>query len=318
MSDHEDRDPNAADEARGRENSGENAAREQSEFTPSDDAMQAVARRAADERPAGLPIIFPPPYREKSDGAARTASRPGSLRRRYAAAAALALAVVGLGAATFIVVDHRQQADLLAQRAQENAQLAQTVSALNARLQAVESAKGRDELAELRRSVGDMKTAAATSRELGAAIAQLTQRVEKLDREQGAKLDKLGERVDHEATATTAELAARLDKLDKKPTPTAQPIQAAPPPAPAPRFNANVSMEPTGSIDRPRQVLRGYVVLGAQGDIALVGGRYGERAMRPGDYLPGAGRIERVERQGPNWVVVTEQGLIGPAYAAPD
>jgi hypothetical protein len=280
--------------------------------------MQAVAPRAADERPAGLPIILPPPYWEKADGDASAASRPGSLRRRYAAAAALALAVGGLGAATFIMVDHRQQADLLAQRAQENAQLAQTVSALNARLQAIESAKGHDELAELRRSVGDMKTAAATSRELGAAIAQLTQRVEKLDREQGAKLDKLGERVEHEATASTAELSARLDKLDKKPTPTAQPTQVVPPPAPPPRFNANVSMEPTGSIDRPKQVLRGYVVLGAQGDIALVGGRYGERAVRPGDYLPGAGRIQRVERQGPNWVVVTEQGLIAPAYAAPD
>jgi hypothetical protein len=76
-------------------------------------------------------------------------------------------------------------------------------------------------------------------------------------------------------------------------------------------------MDPTGSIERPRPLLRGYVVLGAQDDVALIGGRYGERAVRPGDFLPGAGRIQRVERQGPNWIVVTEQGVIGSAYAPP-
>ena len=79
-----------------------------------------------------------------------------------------------------------------------------------------------------------------------------------------------------------------------------------------------MSLDPTGSIDRPRPILRDYVVLGARDDVAVIGGRYGERAVRPGDVLPGAGRIERVERQGPNWVVVTEQGLIASAYAAPD
>ena len=79
-----------------------------------------------------------------------------------------------------------------------------------------------------------------------------------------------------------------------------------------------MSLDPTGSIDRPRPILRGYVVLGARDDIALIGGRDGERAVRPGDYLPGAGRVERVERQGPGWVVVTEHGLIAPAYAPPD
>ncbi len=52
-------------------------------------------------------------------------------------------------------------------------------------------------------------------------------------------------------------------------------------------------------------------------DIALIGGRYGELAVRAGDYLPGAGRVKRVERQGANWVVVTDQGLIASAYAAP-
>lgn len=139
----------------------------------------------------------------------------------------------------------------------------------------------------------------------------MSQRVERLDREQGEKLDKLGERVDHETNAATTEIAARLDKLEKPPVT---------PPAPAaqpPKLGPNVSMEPTGSIGRSKQILRGYVVLGARNDIALIGGRYGELAVRAGDILPGAGRVERVERQGANWIVVTDQGLIAPAYAAP-
>ena len=313
MSDHEDRDPHPADEANDPAPVEEEDAVEQSEFAPSDSPRPIVARRTDDEQSAGLPLVLPPSFWEKANDP-RSDYRARALRRHGLAVAALTVGVVALGAAAFVAVDHHRQAGLLAERAEENARLAETVSSLNARLQTIETAKGRDELAELRRSVGDMKTAAVSSRELGAAIAQLSQRVEKLDREQGAKLDKLGERVDHETNVRTAEIAARLDKLEKTPAPPPNP------PAPAaqpPKFGANVSMDPTGSIDRSRQVLRGYVVLGAENDTALIGGRYGERAVRAGDYLPGAGRVERVERLGANWVVVTDQGLIASAYAAP-
>ncbi len=32
----------------------------------------------------------------------------------------------------------------------------------------------------------------------------------------------------------------------------------------------------------------------------------------PGDTLPGAGRVEAIERQGRQWVVVTRQGFVTP------
>ena len=160
-------------------------------------AVRPDRRAAAREPAAGLPMVVPSGLLgEDRRGRARRrlvraraaldrrGRRPRARRRRRS------------GRRRFVAVDRHRQTDLLAERARENARLEQTVSALNARLQAIEAAKGRDELAELRRSVGDMKTATATSRELSAAIAQLTQRVEKLDREQGAKLDKLGQRVD--------------------------------------------------------------------------------------------------------------------------
>ena len=312
MSEHHDRDLDSAGDANGHARRENQDAEDRRDFTPSGDATQVFARRADEAPRAALPVLMPHAYWQNGRDEPRTRSWAGFLQRRSTAAAALGLAVAVLGGATFVIVDHRHQAALLAARAQENAALAQTVSALNSRLQAVETTKGRDELAELRRSVGDMKTAAATSRELSAAIAQLSQRVEKLDREQGAKLDKLGERVAREASARTAAVPLRLEKPEKKPAPS--PAAAAQPP----KFGANVSMEPTGSIERSQPILRGYVVLGAQNDIALIGGRYGERAVRAGDYLPGAGRVERVERRGAEWVVLTDQGVIASAYAAPD
>ena len=72
-------------------------------------------------------------------------------------------------------------------------------------------------------------------------------------------------------------------------------------------------MDTTGSIEKPRPLLRGYVVLDARDDIALVGGRYGEREVRQGDFLPGAGRVERIELRGDGWVVMTSEGLIASA-----
>ena len=306
MSDAEDQDPNAGSAAHRAEGAAEDC-----QVDPGETARRDIARRSDTKARTALAVVLPPPSWDERRDEPRRRFRAASRSRRVAAAAAVAFAVVGLAVAAYAALDIRRQDALLAERAKENGQLAQTVSALSARLQAVETAKGRDELADLRRSIGDMKTTAATSRELSAALADLSQRVEKLDREQGARLNKLGE-LDRETNARAAEFSARLDKLEKKP--------AAPPPAPPepPKLGPNVAMEPTGSIMRPRQVVRGYVVLDAEGDTALVGGRYGERAVRPGDWLPGAGRVERVQRRGSNWVVVTDQGLIASAYAAPD
>jgi hypothetical protein len=135
-----------------------------------------------------------------------------------------------------------------------------------------------------------------------------------LDHEASAKVDKLTERVDREATALTAGLSTRMDKLEQKitaPPPAPQVTQAKQSPA-RPKFD-NVAMDRTSSIERPRPLLRGYVVLDARDDIALVGGRYGEREVRQGDYLPGAGRVERIELGGNGWVVTTSEGLIASA-----
>ena len=243
-----------------------------------------------------------------------------SRRSRLAYAAAVATAAILACGAFWAINDHRSQAGAIARQADETRTLARTIDALRARLSVIETARSHDQLVELRRSVGEIRSSVASSRNLSGAIAQLAQRVDKLDRDQSAKVDKLNERVDREAGAQTAEISARIDKLEKKiVTSAAPPIQIAanspaPPPKPAaapiPKVGPIVSMETTGSIERSRPVLRGYIVLGAWDDVALVEGRNGERAVRRGDFLPGAGRVQEIARAGGSWVVLTEQGQI--------
>ena len=217
------------------------------------------------------------------------------------AAAALAIVAAVAGA---LFVEDSQQAKALAEQASENAALAHTVKSLEARLDAIDSATSNAGLADLRQSVGEIRSSLVSTREFSGALAQLSQRVDKLDHEASARADKL-----------TAGLSTRMDKLEQKITaPPPAPPQAAQAKQPPirPKFD-NVAMDRTSSIERPRPLLRGYVVLDARDDIALVGGRYGEREVRQGDYLPGAGRVERIELGGNGWIVTTSTGLIASA-----
>jgi hypothetical protein len=237
-------------------------------------------------------------------------------RFHFAAAAALAVVVAVAGA---LFLEDRQQARALSERTAETESLAHTIKSLKVRLDAIDTAMSNAGLSDLRQSVGEIKSTAVSTREMSGALTQLSQRVDKLDHEAAAKVDKLTERVDHEASAVTVGLTTRIDKLEQKiAAPPSAPVQVAQPkPASHPKFD-NVSMEKTGSIERPKPVLRGYVVLDARDDVALLGGRYGEREVRQGDFLPGAGRVERIELGGGGWVVTTSAGLIasadGPRY----
>ena len=241
-----------------------------------------------------------------------TARRLSLSRFHFAAAAALAVVVAVAGT---LFLEDQQQAKALAEQASENASLLHTIKSLKVRLDAIDSTMSNAGLTDLRQSVGEIRSNLASTREVSGALAQLSQRVDKLDHEASAKVDKLTERVDHEATALTTGLSTRIDKLEQKiaaPLPAPSPVAQAKQPPTCPKFD-NVSMERTSSIERPKPLLRGYVVLDARDDIALVGGRYGEREVRQGDFLPGAGRVERIELGGNGWVVTTSGGLIASA-----
>ena len=121
-------------------------------------------------------------------------------------------------------------------------------------------------------------------------------------------------RSDHDASPRFADLAARLDKLEKKAaSPTVAAVAPAPPPKPIPipaKVDPVVSNETTASIEKPKPPLRGYAVIGVGDGFAMIGGREGEISVGAGDTIPGLGRVLRIERHGREWLVVTSVGVI--------
>ncbi len=122
-----------------------------------------------------------------------------------------------------------------------------------------------------------------------------------------------------------ADLATRVDKLEKR--------TAAGPDGPAnpgadvgPKHAAPVAKDqpspPNGDARSAaaKPVLRGYSVSDVQNGFAVVESRYGSQEVAPGDFIPGAGRVLRIERRGGDWYVLTSNGVIGRAsgpYPAP-
>ena len=60
-----------------------------------------------------------------------------------------------------------------------------------------------------------------------------------------------------------------------------------------------------------KPVLRNYSVSDVQDGFAVVESRYGSQEVAPGDFIPGAGRVLRIERRGGDWYIVTSNGVIG-------
>ncbi len=237
----------------------------------------------------------------------------------WASSLAAGLALIA-GVAAAALYDHARETSLLAAKSEETRSLAQTVKTLKDRIDAIEAARAHDESADMRRIATEMKGESAGVHELSANLGQTNARIDKLERDHGARLDKLADRFDHETagkladlSGKLADLSGRLDKVEKRPV-------AAAPGAPAPQAKpvpaaATVSNETTGSIDRPK--LHGYWLVEADEGYAVIDGRDGPQQVAPGDVLPGIGRVQRIERRGRDWVVVTSAGVIAgdqPAF----
>jgi prefoldin subunit 5 len=317
--------------------------------SPAPEARSAIERPGA--RLSLIPFIprqgaeAPPPI-----GAAywRTAFE----KRFQIGAVAAGLAVVGVGGFASLSYKAQQDQALVSQNS-ETQNLAETVKALKARLSAIDAAKHED-IVELRKSVAELKNGLAAARESNAAVAQFNTRAERLEhdgttrREEIADLRKSvaelktglaaahdssaalsqfnarADRLDRDAATRNADLTARLEKLEKKvaapavaslPQPPAAAVLAKQPaPTPLPPVATNVSKETTASIAPARPPIRGWVVREVRGNVAVVEGPYGFREIGPGDTLPGAGHVERIEKRGALWAVVTDQGVINGAY----
>jgi hypothetical protein len=199
--------------------------------------------------------------------------------------------------------------------------------------------------------------------DLSASLAQMSVRLDRIERENGARLDKLSER-DQDSSSRLADIAARLDRLETKAALPAAPapesadvvarldklekkvaVAAAPvseiaglttrlsklekraalagpgsgnplPPV-APKRSSPEASTPneTARLDGQGPLLRDYSVENVRDGVAVVDSRYGQQEVAPGDSLPGAGRVLRIERRGGDWFVLTSRGVIasGPA-----
>ena len=224
-------------------------------------------------------------------------------------------------------------------------------------LASLSSAAGglRADLDAIRGRIGRGEERSATP-DLSAALTQATVRLDRIEREYGALFDKLSES-DQDSSSKFADIAARLDKLEKKAALPATPapesaevvarldklekrvaLAAAPAseiaglttrlnklekkaaagassPLPPTRQAALARPEPSASNETARSedrgpLLRDYSVENVRDGVALVDSRYGQQEVAPGDSIPGAGRVLRIERRGGDWFVLTSRGLI--------
>ena len=205
-------------------------------------------------------------------------------------------------------------------------------------------------------------------RDLSAAVAQLTVRVDQIEHESGARLDKLSEHADQESSSRFADIAARLAKLEKRAALSAAPasesadvvarldklekraaVAAAPaseiaglttrinklekkaavvgatsanplPPAAPKQSSLMARAEPSAPNETAASgdlgpLLTDYSVEDVRDGLAVVESRSGSQEVAPGDSIPGAGRVLRIEKRGDDWFVLTSRGVIasGPA-----
>jgi hypothetical protein len=225
----------------------------------------------------------------------------GDKRRFYAASGAALLLTIGLGwaAATrmgALVQPTPAKPDPVAMAA----------------AQAVEAARAQgDELAALRVHVESLRNKldaeARKSRAEEATIAALQKNV--ADAKVDAALNAFQLQAKLEKVRSEAEKMAKA-KVDRTPTgsigrPLPHPAQASAP-LPAPGAHAALGQ------------YRAYILRGVGGGHAWIEGPEGMERVQPGDVLLGGAMVQRIERRGPNWVVQTSRGVIGPETISDD
>ena len=127
----------------------------------------------------------------------------------WASSLAAGLALIA-GVAAAALYDHARETSLLAAKSEETRSLAQTVKTLKDRIDAIEAARAHDESADMRKIATEMKGESAGVRDLSANLGQTNARIDKLERDHGARLDKLADRFDHETAGKLADLSGKL------------------------------------------------------------------------------------------------------------
>ena len=150
----------------------------------------------------------------------------------------------------------------------------------------LEATRSRDELANLRKVLAEIKISAANTRDMGGAVTQLASRVEKLEKEQGVRLDKLGDRIDRDAaTVSPTYLAARQAGGENR---AARPRLSPRPSSSSPRRAPGCPMSRQARSIVPAPRLRNFFLAEMHNGYAMIDSPAGEFAVAPGDIVPAA------------------------------
>ena len=187
-----------------------------------------------------------------------------------------------------------------------------------------DTAKLAASLAKLDQNVGELRTVADSARKENSGKS-LNEKIAQLDRSLTAKLASLNEKIEQ----SEKEHAARIATLTARPATRPEPTQTGSLAEPRDTKAAEpkiAEVKPTEKVAdaKPPEpvkaaapakptVLEHYAVRDVFEGAAIIENR-GRRLFQvmPGDTLPGAGRVEAIERKGRQWVVVTRQGLVTP------
>ncbi len=296
--------------------------------TTPDDSSKSNALAPVPDVPGIDPFVA-----AKSDEAAA----PRGLRTRLLDYSAHAAMIVGLIGFAWTVGDHvvrRPATDVPAKVAaatvpmpagdpmtelrSRNRELADSVHALQARLDALQT------------SVGDQSKVAAQVRVLQAGLDNVKTSLGAARSEQSATVARLDGKIDKLAQPTSKmqQLVDRLGKLERSsvdaaPTASlphaadaraAEPIEAKPVPRPTDLKAADAKPQATEEPVKP-QLISAWVVRDVYQGVALIEGRRGTLEVVPGVSIPGAGVVKSIDRHGGGWTVTTTKGVV--AYAAP-
>lgn len=147
---------------------------------------------------------------------------------------------------------------------------------------------------QLRQSEGQKQT--QELRALRAALEAQKSETASLKADLAARLD----RADRDAAQRTDKTVERVDRLEKK---LSDPVVTGS----VPKATEAVKTEPNRT-ERPQ--VRGMVLRDVDRGVALVETRRGLMEVMPGDVIPGAGRVETIEKHAGKWRVVTTTGII--------
>jgi hypothetical protein len=267
-----------------------------------------------DKRPASLANLVPVHASERSEASAAKSrikwwkgiEKPSTRFALYGAALCLALGTGGvLGSYSFDEAPPAMRAadldsalpwrrDKLLNGVPDNSRLKDEMRSLRAELQTLRASadQGRQadtrtgqEMRSLRAALEAAKTETATLR------ADLAARVDRVE-QSGQHADKFGERLD------------RLERRLADPTPTAS-IQK--PAAEPPKADKADKAEKSDKSDKP---VHGFMLRDVDRGVALIETRRGMIEVAAGDVIPGAGRVESIERKAGHWRVITSGGII--------